>query len=158
DGHRADFARHGMCVRAATDPEFDRNCFSVNGESFQSDPTVAPDDPMACNEPAGNYRPYASRGRWIRTANDSYFTAMTYPEGMPAILKPGDINEGLGGVWSAGYGGAVPPPAEGSAAMADAALPAARAVLGLTPPSTIQPQPLPPPSALAPAPAAAPAA
>jgi hypothetical protein len=40
--------------------------------------------------------------------------------------------------------------------MADAALPAARAVLGLTPPPTIQAQPLPPPST--PAPAAAPAA
>jgi hypothetical protein len=158
DGHQADFARHGMCVRAATDPEFDRNCFAVNGESFQSDPTVAPDDPMACSEPAGNYRPYASRGRWIRTANDSYFTAMTYPEGMPAILKPSDIHDALWGVLSAVYGGAVHPTAEGYAAMSDAALPAARAVLGLNPPPAIQAQPLPPPSDSAPAPGAAPAA
>src|SRR5690242_15509366 len=158
DGHQAGFARHGMCVRAATDPEFDRNCFAVNGQSFQSDPTVAADDPMACSEPAGNYRPYASRGRWIRTANDSYFTAMTYPEGMPAILKPSDIHDALWGVLSAVYGGAVHPTAEGYAAMADAALPAARAVLGLTAPSAIQAEPLPPPSALAPAPQAAPAA
>jgi hypothetical protein len=155
DGHEADFARHGMCVRAATDPEFDRNCFAVNGESFQSDPTVAADDPMACSEPAGNYRPYASRGRWIRTANDSYFTAMTYPEGMPAILKPSDIHDALWGVLSAVYGGAVHPTAEGYAAMADAALPAARAVLGLVPPPAIQAQPLPPPSVSAPEPAAA---
>jgi hypothetical protein len=158
DGHQANFVRHGMCVRAATDPEFDRNCFAVNGESFQSDLTIAADDPMVCNEPAGNYRPYASRGRWIRTANDSYFTAMTYPEGMPAILKPSDIHDALWGVLSAVYGGAVHPTAEGYAAMADAALPAARAVLGLTPPPAIQAEPLPPPSAADPAAAGAPAA
>jgi hypothetical protein len=152
DGHQAGFARHGMCVRAPSDPEFDRNCFSVKGESFQADPAVATDDPMTCSEPAGNYRPYASRGRWIRTANDSYFTAMTYPEGMPAILKPSDIHDALWGVLSAVYGGAVHPTAEGYAAMADAALPAVRAVLGLTGPSAIEAQPLPPPSATAPVP------
>jgi len=156
DGHQAAFARHGMCVRAANDPEFDRNCFSTKGESFQSDPTIAADDPMACSEPAGNYRPYASRGRWIRTANDSYFTAMTYPEGMPAILKPSDIHDALWGVLSAVYGGAVHPTAEGYAAMADAALPAARAVLGLRPPPAILSEPLPPPGASVPALAPAP--
>jgi hypothetical protein len=154
DGHQTEFARHGMCVRASNDPGFDRNCFSTNGQSFQTDPTLAADDPMVCNEPAGNYRPYASRGRWIRTANDSYFTAMTYPEGMPAILKPSDIHDALWGVLSAVYGGAVHPTAEGYAAMADAALPATRAVLGLTPPSAIHAEPLPPPTALAPAPGA----
>ena len=155
DSHQAQFVQHGMCVRATTDPEFDRDCFSTSGDSFQTDPTVAPDDPMACNEPAGNYRPYAPRDRWIRTANDSYFTAMTYPEGMPAILKPSDIHDALWGVLSAVYGGAVHPTAEGYAAMADAALPAARAVLNLLAPSAIRAEPLPPPSALAPAPAAA---
>ena len=41
DGHQAAFAAHGMCVRARSDPEFDRDCFSTNGESFQTDPTVA---------------------------------------------------------------------------------------------------------------------
>jgi len=154
DGHQAGFVRHGMCVRAPGDPEFDRNCFSTKGESFQADPAVAADDPMTCSEPAGNYRPYASRGRWIRTANDSYFTAMTYPEGMPAILKPSDIHDALWGVLSAVYGGAVHPTAEGYAAMADAALPAVRAVLGLTGPSAIEAQPLPPPSAPVPSNAA----
>jgi len=157
DGHQAAFARHGMCVRAATDPEFDRNCFSTKGDSFTSDPVAAPDDPMACGEPASNYRPYASRARWIRTANDSYFTAMTYPEGMPAILKPSDIHDALWGVGSAVYGGAVHPTAEGYAAMADAALPAARGILGLSAPPAIQAEPLPPPSAPAP-PAVAPRA
>jgi hypothetical protein len=155
DSHQAAFAQHGMCVRAASDPEFDRNCFSTKGQSFQTDPAIAADDPMVCNEPAGQYRPYASRGRWIRTANDSYFTAMTYPEGMPAILKPSDIHDALWSVLSAVYGGAVHPTAEGYAAMADAAMPAARAVLGLTPPPAVRAEPLPPPSAVAPMPAGA---
>jgi hypothetical protein len=145
DGHQAAFASHGMCVRAPSDPEFDRNCFSTKGESFTNDPAAAPEDPMACGEPPSNYRPYAPRGRWIRTANDSYFTAMTYPEGMPAILKPSDIHDALWGVLSAVYGGAVHPSAEGYAAMADAALPAARGVLGVSAPPAIQAEPLPPP-------------
>jgi hypothetical protein len=74
---------------------------------------------------------------------------------MPAILKPSDIHDALWGVLSAVYGGAVHPTAEGYAAMADAALPAVRAALGLPSPSAIHAQPLPPPSAVAPAPAAA---
>ncbi len=151
DGHQAAFADHGMCVRGANDPQFDRDCFLANGESFQTNPTTAPDDPMACGEPASNYQPYAPRARWIRTANDSYFTAMTYPEGMPPGLKPSDIHDALWGVLSAVYGGAVHPTAEGYAAMADAALPAAQGVLGLRAPPAIEAQPLPPPSASAPA-------
>jgi len=156
DAHQAAFAEHGMCVRGAADPAFDRDCFLANGQSFQTDPNVAPDEPMACAQPAGNYLPYASRARWIRTANDSYFTAMTYPEGMPAVLKPSDIHDALWGVLSAVYGGAVHPTAEGYATMADAALPALRGVLGLAAPPAIQVQPLPPP--VLPAPAQTPAA
>ncbi|MGC1776347.1 MAG: hypothetical protein WBB34_00255 [Xanthobacteraceae bacterium] len=146
DAHQAAFKRHGMCVRAATDPEFDRHCFLTNGESFQTDPNVAPDNPMACGEPPSDYRPYSPRGRWIRTANDSYFTAMTYPEGLPAILKPSDIHDALWGVLSAVYGGAVHPTAEGYAAMADAALPVVRGVLGLAAPPAVQSEALPPPA------------
>jgi hypothetical protein len=156
DGHQAAFSRHGMCVRANSDPEFDRKCFSKSGESFATEPTTAPDNPMACGEPPSNYQPYSPRGRWIRTANDSYFTAMTYPEGMPAVLKPSDIHDALWGVLSAVYGGAVHPNAEGYAAMADAALPAARGVLGLTPPPAFSAEPLPPPVMPAPAAGATP--
>ncbi len=156
DGHQAAFVDHGMCVRSSNDPQFDRDCFLANGESFQTDPNVAPDDPMACGEPASNYQPYEPRGRWIRTANDSYFTAMTYPEGMPPGLKPSDIHDALWGVLSAVYGGAVHPTAEGYAAIADATLPVARGVLGLSAPPAIEAQPLPPPTN--PAPDAAPAA
>jgi hypothetical protein len=112
---------------------------------------------MSCGRPASDYRPYASRARWIRTANDSYFTAMTYPEGMPAMLKPSDIHDAIWGVLSAVYGGAVHPTAEGYAAMADAALPAARGVLGLPTPAAVRSEPLPPPTTSAPAAPSAPA-
>ena len=71
---------------------------------------------------------------------------MTYPEGMPAMLKPSDIHDAIWGVLSAVYGGAVHPTAEGYAAMADAALPAARGVLGLPTPPVVRAEPLPPPT------------
>jgi hypothetical protein len=145
DAHQAAFAHHGMCVRTADDPEFDRTCFSLTGNSFQTDLAKAADDPMACAFSADDYRPYASRARWIRTADDSYFTAMTYPEGMPAGLKPSDIHDALWGVLSAVYGGAVHPTAEGYAAMADATLPSAREALGLPMPPAVRAEPLPPP-------------
>jgi hypothetical protein len=156
DGHQAAFEHHGMCVHAPDDPVFDRDCFSKAGKSFETDLAKAADDPMACDRPASDYRPYAPRGRWIRTANDSYFTAMTYPEGMPAMLKPSDIHDAIWGVLSAVYGGAVHPTAEGYAAIADATLPAARGVLSLPQPPAVSSEPLPPPST--PAPAAAPSA
>ncbi len=152
DGHQAEFENHGMCVRAANDPVFDRECFSQSGKSFVTNLVAAAEDPMACSLPESDYQPYAPRGRWIRTANDSYFTAMTYPVGIPATLRPSDIHDALWGVVSAVYGGAVHPTAEGYAAMADAALPAVRVVLGLPQPSEVSAEPLPP---LAPDPGAA---
>ncbi len=154
DSHQAEFEKHGMCVHAPDDPVFDRDCFSPNGTSFVSNLVAAAEDPLACSYPASDYLPYAPRGRWIRTANDSYFTAMTYPEGIPATLKPTDIHDALWGVYSAVYGGAVHPTAEGYAAMADAALPAVRGVLGVPEPPAVSATPLPP---LNPAPAVAPA-
>jgi hypothetical protein len=144
DGHQAEFEHHGMCTHAPTDPEFDRRCFSADGKSFVSDLVAAADDPLACSLPASDYLPYASRARWIRSANDSYFTAMTYPSGNPATLRPTDIHDALWGVISAVYGGAVHPTAEGYAAMADAALPAAREVLGLPQPPAVSAEALPP--------------
>jgi hypothetical protein len=56
---------------------------------------------------------------------------MTYPEGLPALLQPRDLHDAIWGIFAAVYGGAVHPTAEGHAAMADAALPAAREVLAL---------------------------
>ena len=94
---------------------------------------------------ASEYRPYSPRARWVRTANDSYFTAMTYPEGLPSILQPIDLHDAIWGIFAAVYGGAIHPTAEGHAAMADAALPAVREVLGLPPARPVRTEPLPPP-------------
>jgi lysophospholipase L1-like esterase len=131
DAHQAAFASHGFCARAASDPEFDRQCFSASGESFDPDIVTAASQPMVCGRSAGEYRAYLPRARWIRDANDSYFAAMTYPQALPSSMQPSDIHDATWGVLSAVYGGAVHPSAEGHAAMADAALPAAAAVLQL---------------------------
>ena len=131
DAHQPVFADHGFCARGASDPEFDRECFSPKGESFDTDIVTAANQPMLCGRSAGEYRAYLPRARWIRDANDSYFAAMTYPQGLPAAMQPTDIHDAAWGVLSAVYGGAVHPSAEGHAAMADAALPAAATVLQL---------------------------
>ena len=131
DAHQDTFADHGFCARGATDPEFDRTCFSPKGESFDPDIVTAANQPMLCGRSAGEYRAYLPRARWVRDANDSYFAAMTYPQGLPASSQPADIHDATWGVLSAVYGGAVHPSAEGHAAMADAALPAVTSVLRL---------------------------
>jgi lysophospholipase L1-like esterase len=131
DAHQAAFADHGFCARASTDPEFDRECFSAKGESFNPDIVTAASQPMLCGRSAGEYRAYLPRARWIRDANDSYFAAMTYPQGLPSSSQPADIHDATWGVLSAVYGGAVHPTAEGHAVMADATLPAVASVLRL---------------------------
>jgi lysophospholipase L1-like esterase len=131
DAHQTAFAGHGFCARAQTDPEFDRECFSAKGESFDPDIVTAANQPMLCGRSAGEYRAYLPRARWIRDANDSYFAAMTYPQGLPSSSQPADIHDATWGVLSAVYGGAVHPSAEGHAVMADAALAAAASVLQL---------------------------
>jgi len=145
DAHQTAFAQHGFCARAASDPIFDQECFSANGQSFHSSLVEGAERPLKCGRSVREFRPYASRARWIRTANDSYFTAMTYPEGIgPA--QPSDIHDATWGVASAVYGGAIHPTAEGHAAMADAALSGARRALGLGIPETpVEAAPLPPP-------------
>jgi hypothetical protein len=152
DAHQLAFASHGVCAWSSDDPAFDRECFSDKGQTFRTTLTEAATDPMTCQYPASEFRPYTPRARWIRTANDSYFTALTYPEGLPSTLQPSDIHDAIWGIFAAVYGGAVHPTAEGHAAMADAALPAAREVLGLSAPAVpILVEPLPaPPNMLAP--------
>jgi lysophospholipase L1-like esterase len=135
DAHQQAFADHGFCAHADTDPAFDVACFSASGQSFNQDLVEAASHPLVCDRSVTEFRPYASRARWIRTANDAYFTAMTYPEGLPASLQPTDIHDATWGLTSAVYGGALHPTAEGHAAMADAALPAAREILGLSAPT-----------------------
>ena len=124
DAHQASFADHGFCARAESDPEFDRACFSDKGDSFDPDIVNSASQPLVCGRSAGEYRAYLPRARWIRDANDSYFAAMTYPQGLPSSMQPADIHDATWGILSAVYGGAIHPSAEGHAAMADAALPA----------------------------------
>lgn len=144
DSHQEAFAAHGFCARADSDPVFDRDCFSETGESFESNPAQAALAPLLCEHRVRNFRPYASRARWIRTANDSYFTAMTFPEGLSPALQPSDLHDATWGAASAVYGGAIHPTAEGHAAMADAALPALRAILELAAPPAVQAETLAP--------------
>ena len=135
DGHQRAFADHGFCARSQDDPAFDRDCFAPDGTSFRESLVEGATDPLACSRSVREFRAYATRSRWIRTANDSYFTAMTYPEGLPSTMQPSDIHDATWGALSAVYGGALHPTAEGHAAMADAALPAVREVLGLPEPT-----------------------
>src|SRR5207253_610691 len=111
EGHQPAFVGHGVCARSNDDPAFDRECFSPDGKSFDGNPATAANDPMACGRPASEYRPYAPRARWVRTANDSYFTTMSYPQGV-SVLQPANIHDATWGVLSAVYGGAVHPTAE----------------------------------------------
>jgi len=144
DAHQAAFADHGFCARAQGDPEFDRTCFSAKGDSFDPDLVNAANQPMLCGRGASEYRAYLPRARWVRDANDSYFAAMTYPQGLPSSSQPTDIHDATWGVLSAVYGGAVHPSAEGHAAMADATLPAVTSVLQLNtvvPEVTAEPTP-----------------
>ncbi|HEY2136214.1 MAG TPA: hypothetical protein VGH49_10015 [Xanthobacteraceae bacterium] len=151
DSHQAAFAQHGLCARADTDPDFDRECFSPDGKSFADNPVDGATDPLACDREPSEFRAYASRARWIRTANDSYFAAMTFPEGVSSTMQPSDLHDATWGILSAVYGGAVHPTAEGYAAMADAALAGARAALQLGPSAgAVSVEPLAPPAPEAP--------
>jgi hypothetical protein len=76
------------------------------------------------------YQPYASRLRWFRTPNDAFLTGNFHAAGsvMQKVLKLQSFS------WfqvllAATYGGAFHPTAEGQAAMADAVVERARAVL-----------------------------
>jgi hypothetical protein len=145
DAHQAPFAEHGFCASADSDPPFDRQCFLANGKSFDDSPVDGANQPLACGAAVSEFRAYAPRARWIRTANDSYFAAMTFPEGVSAAIQPSNLHDATWGILSAVYGGAIHPTAEGHAAMADAALEGARRALHLPPPSApVVSEPLPP--------------
>ena len=131
DGHQTAFADHGFCAKSSDDPSFDK-CFK-NGDSFE-DQDRGLEHPLVCEQAPSSFPTYAKRARWIRTANDSYFAAMTFPTRSGPVSSPSDIHDALWGLESVVYGGAIHPTAEGHAAMADAALSSARALLGLPPP------------------------
>jgi hypothetical protein len=144
NNHQAAFADHGFCARAETDPPFDRECFSPDGKSFNDSLVDSATEPLACGEGASEFQAYARRARWIRTPNDAYFAAMTFPEGVSATVRPSNLHDATWGVLSAVYGGAIHPTAEGHAAMADAALAGAKSALQLGTNDPIIAAPLPP--------------
>ena len=133
DQHQIAFQNHGFCARAATAPAIDQQCISAQGKSFNTDIVTAASNPLTCGQGASKFRAYLPRARWIRDADDSYFTAMTYPLAEKTASQPTDIHDATWGVLAAVYGGAIHPTADGHAAMADATWPAAAAILGLPP-------------------------
>jgi hypothetical protein len=128
--HQPAFKEHGVCAVAGAgepikEPDFDADCFR-DGGTFKRD--IA--HPFAhCDRAPAEWRPYAARKRWTRTPNDSFLTAMTYADSLPAAFKANGINDAIWGFSSVVYGGAAHPTAEGHAAMADAALIEARKIL-----------------------------
>jgi hypothetical protein len=127
--HQKAFGDHGFCATDDGDPPFDKACFR-DGGSFAGSKTGL-ENPLTCGHSPPEFRPYAERARWIRTANDSYFTAMTYPWAPGVVDNPTDVHDGRWGLASVVYGGALHPTAEGHAAMADAALAEANTILKL---------------------------
>lgn len=145
DSHQEEFADHGVCAHSPNDPPFDRECFKTDGTSFNNDPVSSATSPLTCSRRPSEFEAYAPRSRWIRSANDSYFAAMTFPRALRSTMQPSNIHDASWGALSAVYGGAFHPSAEGQAVMADAALPAMREVLGLRAPPSFTSAPLPPP-------------
>ena len=133
DGHQAAFDKHGVCAIGSADPSFDSECFRIDGRTF-NDISIGLTKPLRCARGPSEFRTYASRQRWVRTSNDVFFAAMTYPAPLYWFLEPSNIHDALWAVLSAVYGGALHPTAEGHAAMADAAIVAARQVLQLPQP------------------------
>jgi hypothetical protein len=133
DNHQSAFETHGVCATATGDPAFDDECFRGDGATFNPISTGLT-QPLRCAKDPNEFMAYASRQRWFRTPNDSFFAAMTYPAPLYWYLRPSYIHDALWAVLSSVYGGALHPTAEGQAVMADAALVAARRLLQLPPP------------------------
>lgn len=111
DAHREHFTRHGLCAgradRLANPADDMRLPRRVNGSWH-------PDAPS-------QWEPYTPRRRWVRTPNDGYLTVNFH------FSKIGDDVVNL--MLASSYSGAFHPTAEGHAAMADAVVVKARAVL-----------------------------
>jgi len=121
DQHRATFRGRGLCAGYSDAPwtmaDELRVPRKING-------TWEPFNPS-------QWRPYAPRQRLFRTPNDAYMTGNFHVEEdyLQKVLK----NQGYGWVQlllASVYSGAFHPSAEGQAAMADAVVEQARAVLG----------------------------
>jgi len=118
--HRSRFAGRGVCAG------------QQNGRGAQSDQLLLPRWTGRAWQPHAPslYRAYVPRKRWIRTSNDAFLTAHL---DISSDLKRGLLSSGRYQprdlLKASTAGGAFHPSAEGQAAIADAVLPAARAIL-----------------------------
>ena len=120
DAARAGFAGHGICagdsagrMGPADDLRFPRKVYG----------TWEPFNPA-------EYQPYASRKRWFRTPNDAFLTG-NFHTSISLLKKVLQFEKAqwFQVVLASTYSGAFHPTAEGQAAIADALLPQARAIL-----------------------------
>jgi hypothetical protein len=120
DSHRRAFIGRGICAGTTYDGA------SITDDLRLPRKTEAGWRPY---NPA-DYKAYASRQRWFRTPNDAFMTANFHVAAsmLQKVLKL-DALSWFQLVLAATYSGAFHPTAEGQAAMADAAVFSARAVL-----------------------------
>ena len=120
DGHREKFATHGFC---ATNPErIDENTEQLDLPRFRKN-RWSPFKPS-------EFRPYASRQRWIRTPDDAYMTTHFHAAGLISRrLMHYKRSKWFQVVMAGTYSGSFHPTAEGHAAIADAVVKKARNVL-----------------------------
>jgi lysophospholipase L1-like esterase len=120
DRHRSEFLGRGLCagftdnaLSSADDLRLPRR---VNGEWVPYSPA--------------DYRPYAPRQRWFRTPNDAFLTANFHvPRTLLQTALKSQTLSWVQILLASTYSGAFHPTAEGQAAMADAVVEKARAVL-----------------------------
>ncbi|MGE3228903.1 MAG: hypothetical protein AB7J30_05650 [Hyphomicrobium sp.] len=120
DQHRKTFVGRGLCAG------------HTNGLGPLVDDLRMPRRRNGAWEPynPAHYEPYAARLRWFRTPNDAFLTSNFHAAGsvIQKVLKL-DSFSWFQVLLAATYGGAFHPTAEGQAAMADAVVAKARAVL-----------------------------
>ncbi len=131
DQHQPAFADHGMCARSAKRSGIRPAMLLDQGRKLPRRSGGRRREPAGVRtERVGVSRLLAARAldphreRQLLCGDD-------LSAGTASSMQPSDIHDASWGVLSAVYGGAVHPTAEGHAAMADAALPAAISVLGL---------------------------
>ncbi len=125
------FNKHGFCARSDHDPKFDRHCLKKD-HTFRTQDDLNNDIPdqaqrnglttKGCSPT--DFRTYAKRERWMRTPNDSYLAAMTYPRSpLAPLINPTNLHDPLWGILVTVYGGAAHPTSEGHAYVADQVMP-----------------------------------
>lgn len=121
DDYREAFKSHGLCA-VATGKSDTANILSMPFYGLLGWSPFKPSE----------YRPYASRQRWVRTPNDAFMTVNYHQRafGRGQCINLGAIVENPFQLFLAGtYGGAFHPTAEGHAVIADSVLRQAREVL-----------------------------